>query len=123
MKTALVVLGFTVALSASLSAQTVTGLKGERPEAGSVQRASSRNLHPSRILVVKSRKQPPQTYYLTNLTVTGSAIPVVIRQYKGHNQPLDSGFRRNDVYTGTPTGEYAPTDLASGLRKLDPSFF
>lgn len=123
MKTPLAVLGFTVVLVTSMTAQVTTGLRGERPDAGAARQASSRNLYPSRVLVVKSRKQPPQTYYLTNYSVTGSNIPVVIRRYKGQNRPVDSGFRRDDVYTGSPTGENAPTDLASGLRKLEPAFF
>lgn len=123
MKTPFVVFGLTIALVTSLSAQVAKGLKGQHPETEAFQQASSRNLHPSRILVVKARNKEPQVYYLTNFTVTGSHIPVVIRRYKGVNQPIDSGFRRNDVYVSTGVGTFGDGDLRNTLRKVEPAFF
>ena len=61
------------------------------------------------------KNAPRRVYYITNTIVTGSNIPVVYRRYKGHNEPIDSGMRQDDILTAGGIGITGATDVSGAL--------
>ena len=65
---------------------------------------------------------PEQTiYYYTNVVLTGTHLPVVIRRYKGQLAVVSGGILHGVAYSIGDLGNTGANDVASELAGLDPS--
>ena len=60
-------------------------------------------------------------YYYTNVILTGSHIPVVIRRYKGQMEIVSGGMTQGTAYSVGDFGTAGTNDVGSALSRLDPS--
>ncbi len=60
-------------------------------------------------------------YYYTNIVLTGSHIPVVIRRYKGQMEIVSGGMTQGTAYSVGDLGTAGTSDVGSALSRLDPS--
>ncbi len=61
------------------------------------------------------------TYYYTNVILTGSHVPVVIRRYKGHMEIVSGGMTQGTAYSIGDLGTAGTSDVGGALSRLDPS--
>ena len=60
-------------------------------------------------------------YYYTNVVLTGTHLPVVIRRYKGQLEVVSGGMLHGVSYSVGDLSTAGANDVASELAGLDPS--
>lgn len=60
-------------------------------------------------------------YYYTNVVLTGTHLPVVIRRYKGQMEIVSGGMLQGVSYGFGDLSKAGANDVAGELRGLDPS--
>ena len=115
MKYLLTILGLSLCLAATLSAQNTPG---------SEQPAKKIVVHDKNGTHVQSTYPSDKVrcvYYITSTNVTGSHIPAYYCRYQGRNYPIGQsspgrGFGIDDI------GATGALNVGGALRSLDPSF-
>ena len=114
MKRSLLLLGITVGLAASLSAQTAND--SYRPATHPQGAAKAQQ----DAAIARAERAHKSVFYITSYTPTGSNIPQVVTRYEGHNYVFSS-FGHSRTYNADDIGLTGSLDVGGALRSLDPA--
>ena len=115
MKHLLVLLGAAFGLTtATLSAQTAN----DSPRPSSMPTGAAKTRQDAAI--ARAIKNHRCIFFITNYTVTGSHIPVVVTHYEGLNYTSNS-FTPSRIYSSGAIGLSGSLNVGSALSALDPA--